>query len=356
MRYNLLIKFVRGFLRTSAFTLALVAGSIAVSQSALGAGKLNIYNWGDYINPDVLTRFTKETGIKVTLDTYGTNEEMLAKIQAGATGYDLVFPSVHMRDIMQKLGLLYDAKVNTLKGFENIDPVNMRSTVDPKSSFCLPYAWGAVGVFYNKAEAGEIKTWDDFFALPDRGKKITMLDDLRETIGVALIKNGHSVNTGDSNALRQAEAWLLERKDKISAFSYDIVSLVQSGDIAAAHWYVGATLYTLEEPDKLGFVIPEEGATMYQEDICVLKTAPNKDSATRFLEFYMQPEIAALNTIQQVNGTANMPARDLLPPELKANPNTNPPAEVVKKLQIFEDLGENLRKYNRVWTKVRTAQ
>lgn len=338
------------------FTAALASAFLGISPSAQAAGKLNIYNWGDYINPDVLIRFTEDTGIEVTLDTYGSNEEMLAKIQAGATGYDIVFPSVHVRDIMQKLGLLYDAKVNTLKGFENIDPANKRSKVDPESSFCLPYAWGAVGIFYNKAEAGEIKTWVDFFALPDKGKKITMLDDLRETIGVALIMNGHSVNTTDSDELRQAEAWLLERKDKISAFSYDIVSLVQSGDIAAAHWYVGATLYTLEEPDKLGFVIPEEGATMYQEDICVLDTAPNKESAIRFLEFYMQPEMAALNTVQQVNGTANMPARDLLSPELKANPNTNPPPEVIAKLQIFEDLGEDLRKYNSVWTKVRTAQ
>jgi len=339
------------------FSLAAASLALALSsQSAAAEGKLNIYNWGDYINPEVLTRFTEDTGIEVTLDTYGSNEEMLAKIQAGATGYDIVFPSVHVRDIMQKLGLLYDAKVNTLKGFENIDPANMRSLVDPESSFCLPYAWGAVGVFYNKAEAGEIKSWDDFFALPDKGKKITMLDDLRETIGVALIMNEHSVNTTDSDELKQAEAWLLERKDKVSAYSYDIVSLVQSGDIAAAHWYVGATLYTLEEPDKLGFVIPEEGATMYQEDICVLDTAPNKDSAIRFMEFYMQPEMAALNTVQQVNGTANVPARDLLSPELRANPNTNPPPEVIAKLQIFEDLGEDLRKYNSVWTKVRTAQ
>ena len=339
------------------FSLAAISLGFAIlSQPASAAGKLNIYNWGDYINPEVLTRFTEDTGIEVTLDTYGSNEEMLAKIQAGATGYDIVFPSVHVRDIMQKLGLLYDAKVNTLKGFENIDPANKRSKIDPESSFCLPYAWGAVGIFYNKAEAGEIKSWEDFFALPDKGKKITMLDDLRETIGVALIMNGHSVNTTDSDELRQAEAWLLERKDKISAFSYDIVPLVQSGDIAAAHWYVGATLYTLEEPDKLGFVIPEEGATMYQEDICVLDTAPNKESAIRFMEFYMQPEIAALNTVQQVNGTANVPARELLSPELRANPNTNPPPEVIAKLQIFEDLGEDLRKYNSVWTKVRTAQ
>ncbi len=347
--------FIRKFAKTSALALALTWGAVSFTGDARAEGELNIYNWGDYINPDVLTRFTKDTGIKVNLDTFGTNEELLAKIQSGATGYDLVFPSVHMRDIMQKLGLLHDAKVNTLKGFENIDPVNKRSKVDPESSFCLPYAWGAVGIFYNKNEAGEIKTWDDFFALPDKGKKITLLDDLRETIGVALIKNGHSVNTTDGEALKQAEAWLLERVGKVSAFSYDVGALVQSGDIAAAHWYVGATLFTLQEPDKLGFVIPEEGATMYQEDICVLKDAPNKDNAVKFLEFYLQPEIAALNTLQQVNGTANVPARALLPDNLKANPNTNPPPEVIAKLQIFEDLGNDLRKYNRVWTKVKTS-
>lgn len=338
---------------------AFAAAGIAVALSchaAAAQGELNMYNWGDYINPEVLTRFSDETGIEVTLDTYGTNEEMLAKIQAGATGYDIVFPSVHMRDIMQKLGLLYDAKVNTLPGFENIDPANKRSKTDPESSFCLPYAWGAVGIFYNKDEAGEIESWEDFFALPDQGKKITMLDDLRETIGVALIMTGHSVNTTDPEALEEAEQWLLDRKDKISAFSYDIVPLVQAGDIAAAHWYVGATLYTLQEPDKLGFVIPEEGATMYQEDMCILESAPNKENAVKFLEFYMQPEIAALNVEQQVNGTPNMPARDLLPANLKSNPNTNPPPEVMQKLQIFEDLGADLRKYDRVWTKVRTAQ
>ncbi len=339
-----------------------ILGAVAVAavsltpQGASAEGQLNVYNWGDYINPEVLTRFTEDTGIEVTLDTYGTNEEMLAKIQAGATGYDIVFPSVHMRDIMQKLDLLYDAKVNTLPGFENIDPVSKRSKVDPESSYCLPYAFGAVGIFFNRQEAGDIRTWEDFFALPDKGKKITMLDDLRETIGVALIMNGYSVNSTDSDELKAAEAWLLERKDKISAFSYDIGPLVQAGDIAAAHWYVGATLFTIQEPEKLGFVIPEEGATMYQEDICVLASAPNKDSAIRFLEFYMQPEIAALNTLQQVNGTANVPARDLLPPELKENPNTNPPPEVMAKLQIFEDLGNDLRKFNRVWTRVRTAQ
>lgn len=345
-----------GTIRRLALAAATAAAALSAPLPAAAEERLNVYNWGDYINPEVLTRFTEETGIEVTLDTYGTNEEMLAKIQAGATGYDLVFPSVHMRDIMQKLGLLWNAEVNRLPGFENIDPASKRSKVDPESEYCLPYAWGAVGIFYNREEAGEIESWADFLALPEKGRKIIMLDDLRETIGVALILNGHSVNSDDDDELKQAEALLLELKPRISAFSYDIVSLVQSGDVAAAHWYVGAMFHVLAEPERLGFAIPEEGATMYQEDICVLASAPNKENARRFLEFYLRPEIAALNVAQQVNSTANVPARDLLPEELKTNVNINPPPEVVERLQIFEDLGPALRKYNRIWTKVRTAQ
>lgn len=336
---------------------ALVATGLSLmAGNANAGGELHVYNWGDYINPAVLDKFSQDYDVKVTLDTYGSNEEMLAKIQAGATGYDLIFPSVHMHDIMQKLDLLERTDINMSPGFENIDPQFLRSKLDPKAEYCLPYAWGSVGILYNKQQVSELKGWSDFFAIPDNGGKIALLDDMRETIGLALIVAGKSVNTASKDDLKSAQAYLLERKPRVTAFTYDAVPLVQSGDVAAAHYYVGAMLYVMEEPDKLGFVIPEEGATMYQEDICVLKSAPNKDNAKKFLEFYLQPEVAALNALQQMNGTPNIEARKLLPDHLKNNENINPPAEVMARLQIFEDLGSDLKKYDRVWTKVRTAQ
>lgn len=125
----------------------LAAAIVAAAGMAQAEGTLALYNWGDYINPEVLTRFTAETGIAVTLDTYSSNEEMLAKIQAGATGYDLVFPSVHMHDIMMKLGLLEKTDINLSPDFKNIDPATFRSHEDPKAEYCLPYAFGTVGVF-----------------------------------------------------------------------------------------------------------------------------------------------------------------------------------------------------------------
>ena len=341
----------------AAVCMAGVLAVVAPLAPAHAEGELNLYNWGDYINPEVLTRFSAEHDVKVNLDTYGSNEEMLAKIQAGATGYDIVFPSVHMHDILAKLDLLWKSDINQSPGFENIDPEFLRANTDPDGEWCLPYAWGTVGIFYNKTKVPEIKSWADFFAIPEEhGEKIILLDDMRETIGVGLIVNDYSVNTSDMDELKVAEEFILERKPQVTAFTYDSVPLVQAGDVAAAHWYVGAMLYVSQNPDELGYVIPEEGATMYQENICVLKSAPNKENAKKFMEFYLQPEIAVLNIEQQMNGTPNRAARELLPPELRDNPGMNPPPEVVDKLQIFEDLGEDLRKYDRVWTRIRTAQ
>jgi spermidine/putrescine transport system substrate-binding protein len=131
---------------------------------------------------------------------------------------------------------------------------------------------------------------------------------------------------------------------------------VISGDVAAAHFFVGANIWVKESPDELAYVIPEEGATMYQEDICILKSAPNKENARKFLEFYLNPDVPALNMAQQMNGSANIPARALAPDYVKDNPTINVPDDVMARLQIFEDLGSDLKKYDRVWTKVRTAQ
>ena len=318
-------------------------------------GKLNLYNWGDYINPAVLKKFTAETGIEINLDVYGSNEEMLAKLQAGATGYDIVFPSVHFHDILFKLGLLHETKINESPLFKNIDKDFIIAKTDPEGSWCLPYARGTVGIFYNKNIVPSLNSWEEFFAIPDKyNGKITMLDDPIETIGVGLIVNGNSVNSTDVSEVKEAAAFISKNRDNISAFSYDIISLLQSGDIAAAHWYVGGLYYVFEDPEgKLEYTVPKEGATMYQEDMCVLESAPNKENARKFMEFYLNPENPALNTAQQLNISANAPSRDLLADNLKNNPYINPPSEAYEKLQIFDDLGQDIKIYYREWTKVK---
>lgn len=334
-----------------------LAASLAVMASMAQAEEtLALYNWGDYINPDILTKFTEETGIKVTLDTYSSNEEMLAKIQAGATGYDIVFPSVHMNDIMLKLGLLEKTDINLSPDFKNIDPANLRSKEDPTSSYCLPYAWGTVGVFYNEKITGPISSWADFFAVPEKtGGKITLLDDMREVLAIGLMTNGKSVNSTDPADVQLATDYILAHKASVSAFTYDSMAMIASGDIAAAHFFVGGNVFFVDMPD-IKYMIPSEGATMYQENICVLASAPDKENAKKFMEFYLRPEIAAMNVAQQYNGTANVPARDLIPEAIKNNPNITVSADTIARLHIFEDIGAALKLYDRAWNTIRTAQ
>ena len=162
---------------------------------------------------------------------------------------------------------------------------------------------------------------------------------MREVIGLGLIMNGKSVNSRNPEDLKLAEEFILKQKPNVGAFTYEVLPLIDAGDMAASHYFVGANLYVLQKPEKLAYVIPQEGATMYQENICLLKTAPNKENALKFLEFFMRPEISVINTIQQTNGSVNTGAIALLPENLKNNPNVNPPPEVRAKLQIFEDLG-----------------
>jgi len=344
----------RAWTRRTALSLAALAATAGMASAA----ELNVYNWGEYINPEVLKKFEEETKIKVNLSTYSSNEEMLAKIQGGATGYDIVFPSVHMQDIMAKLDLLEKTEINKYEGFKNIDPAFLRAKSDPNGEYCLPYAWGSVGIFYNRKVLGkDVTGWKDLIeTVKAKGLKFTLLDDMREVLAVGLILNGHKINSTDPAELQEAADTIIAMKPYVAAFTYDERPMVQAGDVAAGHAFVGAMVDVFGNEKDLGYVIPEEGATMYQEDICVLKSAPNKENALKFLQFYTQPEIVALNVSQQTNGTANVPARQLTTEKIKNSKEINPPAETMARLQIFEDLGPALRQVDRVWTRVKTAQ
>lgn len=336
--------------------------SMAVSLSFATAGfaeELHLYNWGEYINPEILKQFTDETGIDVTLDTYSSNEEMLAKIQAGATDFDIVFPSVHMVDIMIDLDLLAKTEINTHKGFANIDPKMLNAKNDPNGEYCLPYAWGTVGVFYDEAKTGPITSWAEFFEIPKNNPehKIVLLDDMREVIGVGLMVNGHSVNSTDPAEIEAARDYIIAQKPNVTAFTYETTGMLLSGDVAAGHYFVGLAAETLPDPNStIKYVIPSEGATRYQEDICVLKTAPNFDNAVAFMDFFTRPEISALNTNQQFNGSANIPAWDLVDDIIKNDPNINVDAETAERLQMFEDVGPAVKLYDRAWNSIQTAQ
>jgi spermidine/putrescine transport system substrate-binding protein len=213
-----------------------------------------------------------------------------------------------------------------------------------------------VGIFYNETVTGPITGWADFFAIPEKtGAKITLLDDMREVLAIGHIMNGTSVNSADPAEVTAAAEYALAHKSAVSAFTYEVPPMLTSGDIAAGHFFVGANVFFTEMPN-IKYIIPAEGGTMYQENICMLASAPNKENAKKFMEFYLRPEIAAMNVAQQFNGTPNTLANELTPESIKANPNINVGPETIARLQIFEDIGAALKLYDRAWNTVRTAQ
>lgn len=345
----------------SAVACAILASSLYAGgiQPAAAAGKLHVYNWGDYINPEVLKLFGKMYDVDVTLDTYGSNQEMLAKIQAGAKGYDIIFPSVWMQDVMMKQGLLAETDINKFPGYKNINPANEVSQEDPHSKYCLPYAWGSVGIVYNKKIVKEpIKGWKDLFELANKkGEKIALLSDPREVLAIGFVMKGYSVNDTNPEHVKEAADYIIDHLKNVAAFTYNSIGRVVSGDLAAAHWYVGANIFVKQHPDTLKYVIPEEGGTKYQEDICVLKSAPNKENAIKFLQFYTDPMVAALNVSQQVNSTANRTAYEnhFIPKWILDSSTLNPAPELVEKMQLFHDIGNNVRLYQAQWQRIRAA-
>ena len=336
----------------SALVVALSAGG------ALADGKLALYNWSIYIDPDILTDFTKETGIAVTLDNYGNNEEMLAKIQAGATGYDIVFPSVHMQDIMTSLDLLQPVGFQSLKGHENIDPVYFKANSDPDHQICMPYNWGSTGLLVNKAmtKGIDVATWKVVFDPPEALKgKIAMLDDVRETIGAALIYNGFSINSTDPKELAIARDTIKKAKPYWAAMLTDGVGdKVVNGDFAIGHWWSGSAAQTVDTAaDKVEFVLPKEGVNGFQEDMCLLKTAPDVAEAKQFFEYLLRPEVAAKNANWLRGGTPNKAALPLIDAALKDNPALYPDAATFKTFQLVRDLGDKIKLWDTVWTQVK---
>lgn len=337
----------------------LAAALLAFSApSAEAAGKLALYNWSIYINPEILTDFTKESGIAVTLDNYGTNEEMLAKIQAGATGYDIVWPSVHMQDIMTNLELLQPVGLQSLKGHENIDAKYFKAKTDPDHQICMPYNWGSTGLIVNKAmtKGVDVDTWKVVFDPPEQLRgKIAMLDDVRETVGAALIYNGFSMNSTDPKELAKARDTIIKAKPYWAAMLTDgIGDKVVNGDFAIAHWWSGSSAQTVDTAkDKVAYVLPKEGVNGFQEDMCLLKSAPNVTEAKAFFEYMLRPEVAAKNANWLRGGTPNTPALPLIDAAMKDNKALYPDAETFKTFTLVQDLGDKIKLWDSVWTKVK---
>ena len=322
-----------------------------------GGNKLNLYNWSDYVADSTLPNFEEKTGAKVTQDFFGSNEELLAKLQAGGTGYDVIVPSDYMVGIMLKSDVIQELDFSKLPNFDNIGKNFKGLPYDPENKYSVPYQWGTTGILYNKKEfGGTIENWDPMFDEQYSGQ-IAMINDVRETLGAALMKKGYSINSTDPAKLEESKQELVKQKPLLRGYfdSTENAPLVASGDILLGHVFSGEGILTAIENEDLEYTIPSPAATRWTDNMCIPKGAKNVDLAHEFINYILAKKPGAALTNYTYYSTPNEAALPLMDEELKQIPEWNPSEEVLDRLEVIQDVGEKTRDYERIFTEIKSS-
>ena len=336
--------------------LALLAALLLASCGKGSSGKvLNIYIWTNYLPKNVIDDFQRQTGITVNVDTFDSNEAVLAKLQSGVAGYDIVVPSDYMLKTLIPQGLVRPLDRSRLHHFKNLDPRLLNQKFDPGNAHSIPYLWGTTGIGYDKKKVqGVVDSWGVLFD-PKYAGRILMLDDPREAFGAALKLMGRSINEKDPAILRKAADMLKAQKPLVRTYnSADFANLLAAGDVDLAQGWNGEIAAVIAKAsERLAYVVPKEGGTLWIDNLAIPKTAKNLDSAYAFLDYTLKPDVAA--TI--VNGVhyagANRAALPLIDAGLRQDPAIYPPQEVLDRCELIEDLGATTQLIDELWTEVK---
>ena len=315
---------------------------------------ISVYNWGDYIDMDVIDIFEAETGIKVIYETFETNEDMYAKIAMGGSSYDVIFPSDYMVERMIQEQLLQPVNWNNVPNVKNIDPRFMNESYDPESKYAVPYTWGTMGVLYNtEMVMEEPDSWD---VLLDETYKMDMfmLNAPRDTMAIALVMCGHDLNSTDPADLADAKQLLIDQKPLVLAYVVDEVKdKMIAGEATVALVWSGDATYCMSESDELNYVVPKEGSNIFYDSMCIPHNARNVSGAEKFIDFMCRADIAAMNYEYVGYAIPNTAAVELWgAEEYNASPVNNPPQETLDKCQVFKYLGDETKLYDTIWTEI----
>lgn len=322
------------------------------------AKELHIFNWSEYIDPEIYAAFEQEFGVRVIEDTFASNEDLLAKLQAGAAGYDIIVPSDYMVDIMIGLDMLAPLHHDNIPNLNNLYPIFRDPPYDPGNVHCIPYQWGTTGIGYNSEAVEETPdSWGYLFdpqmAAPYYGK-ISMLSDAREVIGSALKYLGYSLNTTDPQQLEEAKQLLLRQKAWVATYdSEQFEDLVSSGDTVLAQGWSGEFFMVAVEDERILYTIPREGAAIWADNLCIPKTSTNQYTAEVFLNYLLRPEVAAKVSNFTWFASPVQAAEPYINPEILEEPAIYPPDDVMLKLEWIQDVGEATVLYDRIWTEIR---
>ncbi len=324
--------------------------------------ELLLYTWVEYIDPALKDQFEAECGVTIIETNYDSNETLLATLQAGGTGYDIIVPSDYMVTTLIQEGFLQELDYSLIPNIANMNPENVNQYFDPEQTYTVPYFWGTSGLAVDTNVVAEpVASWSMVFEpSEDVCGNISMLDDQRETIGAALMWLGYPINDTDEAHLEEAKTLLIEQAACVKAYdSQTNDDLIIAGETLIGHMWTGdAILAGL--PDYGGregivYVIPEEGCTIWQDNMAIPMGAPNVYTAHVFMNWLHDPEIAAQNAEFVGYGTPNEAAKEFIDPEILADEAIYPPADVAANLQWIEDVGEALAIYDRIWTEFKAA-
>ncbi|WP_338752798.1 ABC transporter substrate-binding protein [Bacillus sp. FJAT-52991] len=342
-------KLIRGLIAVLAiaFILMYIVSRLNASTGQTAGNTLTVYNWGDYIDPDLITQFEKETGIKVIYETFDSNEAMMTKIEQGGTAYDIAIPSEYAIDKMKKNDLLIPVDHSQLPNLKNIDPRFMDLAFDEGNKYSIPYFWGTVGILYNKdlMDGKKITAWNDLW---DESYKndVFLVDGAREVIGMGLNTLGYSLNDTNKEHLIEAKEKLDELTPNVKAIVGDEIQLLMSNNEAkiGVVWS-GTAADVMSENDSLEYVIPEEGSNLWFDNMVIPKTSKNVEAAHQFINFMLDPKVAAQNAEYVGYSTPNKKALEYMPEEVVNDKRFYPNAEMTERLEVYENLGPQMLAY-----------
>jgi len=321
-------------------------------------GTVNLYNWQDYINPDDVKAFEQQFGQKVTQDFYVSNEALLAKLQAGARGYDVIAPTGYMVEIMSKQGLLFKLAKDHLPNLKYVDARFTNQPFDPGNQYSVPKDWGTTGYGYRTDLLPPMTSWADFWqmATTKASGKVTILDGDNEVIGSALKLLGYSYNSVDPNELNQAKAKLMELKPHLlSITSTEYITLMQSGQSILSLGWNGDFFAVQTKQPKVVYIVPSEGSELWMDNWSILKTAPDPVAAHAFLNFLMGPHVAAKEISVTYYAQCIAAAKPYIDPSILNNPSIYPSESVIDKLEAQKTIGDGPRLREEIWTEFKAA-
>jgi len=319
--------------------------------------QLHLYTWADYIKPELVTRFESEHKCKVIIDTFDSNEAMYAKVRAGAAGYDLIVPSSYMVKLMADQGLIIALETAKLPNLKNIDPEVLGKIPDKKMEHAVPYATSYGVLAYRKDKIKDpVASWS-MLNRTGYHRKTCLLNDMRETLGAALKSLGYSLNTHDATQLATARDVVIGWKKHIAKFDNEqYKSAIDSGEFVLVHGYSGDLFQVVKDNSKVGILMPKEGMTMACDELVIPKGAPNPTLAYQWINFILDPGVAAENMEFMGYVMPNLAGLKKVSPDFLKNPAVTIPADLKPKCEVIEDVGADLAKYTKVWDEVKAAK